>query len=143
MRLVHHRDEPTPVTDRLLVGHLFHLEPLKGRRHAVLSGVIWAGFSRGIVEHVLRQPIRKILRHIAAVVGVGAGLAALDGDAAVSICAGNVCGEVQIEEFNHEQGPVWCVAREAGADRKYLGPVQLSSRLVLSILTSVPAFAPG
>ena len=36
-----------------------------------------------IVEHVLRQPIRKILlRHVAAVVGVGAGLAALDGDAA-------------------------------------------------------------
>ena len=55
--------------------------------------------------------------------GVGAGLAALDGDAAVRIRAGNVCGEVQIEEFASQGGAVQCVARGAGADSKDLvGP---------------------
>ena len=49
-------------------------------------------FLRKIVEHVLRQPIRKILRHIAAVVGGGAGLEALDGDAAVRIRTGMSVG---------------------------------------------------
>ena len=57
-----------------------------------------------IVEHVLRQLIRKIPRHVAAVVGVGAGHAALDGDTAVRICAGHICREVQIEEFIPQGG---------------------------------------
>ena len=72
------------------------------------------------VEHVLRQPIRKILGHVVAVVGVGAGLTALDGDAAVRIRAGHVCGEFQIEKFFPERGTVRCVARGAGADGKDL-----------------------
>ena len=52
--------------------------------------------------------------------GVGAGLAALDGDAAVRIRAGHVCGEVQIEELTPERGTVRCVARGAAADGKDL-----------------------
>ena len=43
--------------------------------------------------------------------GVGSGLAALDGDAAVRIRAGHVCGEVQIEELVPERGTVRCVTR--------------------------------
>ena len=60
--------------------------------------MIWGG-GRKIVEHVLRQPVRKILGHVAVVVGVGAGLVALDGDSAVRIGDGHVCGEIQIEEL--------------------------------------------
>ena len=78
------------------------------------------GIFRKIVEHVRRQPIRKVLRHVVAVVAVGAGLAALDGDAAVGIRAGHVCGEVQIKELIPERGTVRCVARGAGADGKDL-----------------------
>ena len=62
----------------------------------------------------MRQPIRKVLRHVAAVVEVGAGLAAVDGDAAVRIGAGHVCGEIQIEEHIPERGTVRCVARGQG-----------------------------
>ena len=52
--------------------------------------------------------------------GVGAGLAALNGDAVVRNRAGHVCGEVQIEELIPERGIVRCVATGAGADRKDL-----------------------
>ena len=72
------------------------------------------------VEHVRRQPIRKVLRHVATVVGVGARLAALDGDAAVRIRARHVCREVEIEEPIPARGIVRCVARGTGADGKYL-----------------------
>ena len=41
MRLVHHQDDPTPPTDRLMAGDLFLLEPLEGRRHVFLSDVIY------------------------------------------------------------------------------------------------------
>ena len=75
-------------------------------------------FFVNMLSNVLRQPIRKILRPVAAVMGVGAGLAALDGDTAVRICAGRVCGAIQIEEFTPEGGTVRCVARGTGADRE-------------------------
>ena len=52
--------------------------------------------------------------------GVGAGLAALDGNAAVRIRARYVCGEVQIEELVPKRGTVRCAARGAGADGKDL-----------------------
>ena len=61
-----------------------------------------------------------MLRHVAAVVGVGAGLAALDEDTAVRIRAGHVCREVQIEELIPERETVRRVARGAGADGKDL-----------------------
>ena len=54
------------------------------------------------------------------VAGVGAGLAALAGDAAVRVRAGLFCGEVQIEGLVPERGTVRCVARGAGADGKNL-----------------------
>ena len=78
------------------------------------------GGVRKIVEHVLRQPIPKVLRHVAAVVGVGPGLAALDGDAVVRISAGHACGKVNIQELIPERGTVRCVAKGAGADGKDL-----------------------
>ena len=123
MRLVHHRHDPTPTTDRLVAGDPFHLQSLEGCRHVILGHVICWGCFRKIVEHVLRQPIRKVLRHVAEVVGVGAGLASLAGDAVVRICAGHVCWAVQIEDFIPERGTVRCVARGAGGDCKDLvGP---------------------
>ena len=66
---------------------------------------MWGDFVCETVERVLRQPIEKILRNVAAVVGVGAGLAALDGDTAVRVCAGHVRGEVQIEKCIPEGKP--------------------------------------
>ena len=64
----------------------------------------------------MRQPIRegtKVPRHVATVVGVGAGLAAsaLDRDAAVRLRAGHACREVQIEEFFTERRTVRCVTK--------------------------------
>ena len=52
--------------------------------------------------------------------GVGAGLPALHGDKAVRVCAGHVCGEIQIEEFIPEGESVRCIARGTGADRESL-----------------------
>ena len=46
----------------------------------------------------------QVLRPVAAVVGVGAGLEALDGDAVACIRAGHVSGEVQVEELIFERG---------------------------------------
>ena len=124
-RTSHGRDDPTPATERLMaidghVGHPFHLKTLEGRRHVVLGHVIWGEFFRESVEHVLRQLIRKVLRHVAAVVGVGAGLAALNGDGAVRIRARHVGGEVQIEELIPERGTIGCAAKGAGTDGKDL-----------------------
>ena len=39
MRLLYHRDGPTPVKVQLVAGDLVHLGPLEGRRHVVLSDV--------------------------------------------------------------------------------------------------------
>ena len=101
MRLVHHRDDPIPTTDRLMAmpDILPTSRRRRGRRHAVLGDVIWMGEFRKILEHVLRQPVRKILRHVAVVVGAGTGLAPLDGDAAVRLCAGHVRGEIPVGAF--------------------------------------------
>ena len=66
------------------------------------------------------QTIRKILRHVVVVVGVGAGLAALDGDAAVRICAELVCGEIQMQEIISEEKTVRCVSRGTEAAREDL-----------------------
>ena len=87
------------------------------------------GIFREIVEHVLRQPIRKVLKHVAEVVGVDAGLTALDGDAAVRIHAGHLCGKVQIEELIPERGTVRCVACTCSAQRGRTQPLDKKSQL--------------
>ena len=120
MRLVHHHDDPTPTTNRLVAGNLFHLEPLKRRRHVVLGDVIRREYFDEIIKHVLFQPIRKVVGLVGAVLGVSTGLAALDGDAAVRVFAGNARGETQIEEFIPEGGTVHVVARATGVDRENL-----------------------
>ena len=115
---------PTPTADRLMAADPLHLKPLEGRRHVVSGRVVWGRFFCKINGHVLRQPIRKILnnRHVAAIVEVAEGLAALDGDAAVHVRAGNVCGKAQIQELI-PQGKVRCIARGVGADGKdIVGP---------------------
>ena len=50
-----------------------------------------------VFENLLRQLIRNVLEYVAAVVGVSAGLTALDRDAAVRIRAGHVCGAFHVE----------------------------------------------
>ena len=115
---------PTRTADRLMAADPFHLKLWRGADTS--SWVAWYGhvFFCKIDGHALRQPIRKILnnRHVAAVVGVAEGLAALDGDAALHMSAGNVCGEAQIQELI-PQGKVRCIARGAGADGKdIVGP---------------------
>ena len=75
------------------------------------------------------------------VVGVDAGLAAFDGDAAMRTRAGHVCGEVQKEEFIPRGGTVRCVVMslegQGPTARIFLSPVQFIANLVLSTLASV------
>ena len=62
------------------------------------------------VEDILRQPRRQVLRHVTAVVGVGAGLAAFDRHTTASTRTGHVEVEVQIEEVM----PEWRAVRGLG-----------------------------
>lgn len=62
------------------------------RGNVVLGDVVRGGFLGEVVEDVLRQPRRQILWHVAVVVGVGTGLAALYRHALASISAGHVGG---------------------------------------------------
>ena len=89
-RLVHHRDDPTSTTNGLVSGDFLHLESSKRSRNVVFSDAVRGGGS--IVEHILRQLRRLILRYVAIVLGVGTGLAALHRNAPASIRAGHVGG---------------------------------------------------
>ena len=73
-------------------GDVLHFESLKRSRDVVLSDVVRGGFLGEIVGHILRQPRWQALRHVAMVVGVGTGLAALYRNAPPSIRAGHVGG---------------------------------------------------
>ena len=99
VRLVHQRDDTTSTAKRLVSGDLFHLESLKRSRNAVLSDVVQEGFLGDAVKHVLCRSRWKLLRHVAFVVRVGAGLAALHQNVPASIRAGHVGGLIQIEEL--------------------------------------------
>ena len=92
VRLVHHRDDPTSTANRLVSGDLVHFECLKRSRNVVLSVVVRGGFLGKIVEHIFRQPRLLTLRHVAKVMGVGAGRAALYRNAPASIRSGHVGG---------------------------------------------------
>ena len=50
-------------------GNIFYFESLKRGRNVVLGDVVRGGFLGEVVEHVLRQPRRQILRHVVTVVG--------------------------------------------------------------------------
>ena len=69
VRLVHHRDDATSTSNRLVSGSRFHFEWLMGGRSVVLGDVARGGFLGEVVKHVLRQARRQILRHVATVVG--------------------------------------------------------------------------
>ena len=92
VRLVHHRDDPISITNRLVSGDLLHFDWLKRNRNVVLSNVVRGRFLEERVKHVLRQSPWQILRPVAMFVGVGTGLAALHRKAPASIHAGNVGG---------------------------------------------------
>ena len=87
VRLVHHRDDLTSTTNRLVSGDLFYFESY---RNVVLSNVVLGGFLGEIAEHVLRQTRWQIPLHVGMVVGVGTGLSALHRNAPASIRAGHV-----------------------------------------------------
>ena len=91
--LVHHRDDPTSTANRLVPGGV-HLESIKRSRNVVLSDVVPEEFLAEVVERILRQPRRQIRRHVAMIVGVGTGLAALYQNAQASILAGHVGGSI-------------------------------------------------
>ena len=88
VRLVHHRDNPTSTASRLVSGDLLTLDSLKRSQNAVLSDVVEGDFLDNLFDHVLRQSHWQILRHVALVVGVGTGLAALHRNAPAIIRAG-------------------------------------------------------
>ena len=74
------------------------------------------GFLEEVVEHVLLQPRREILWHVAAVVEVGKGLVALYRHAPTSISAGHIGRKIRIEELSTERGSVRDVRGGAGAN---------------------------
>ena len=125
-----------------MAGDPFHLEPLEGRRQVVLSDVIWGGFFREIVEHVWRQPIRKMLRQVATVVGVGAGLAlALRKRGCEHLRRACLWGGPNRGVYPRG-GTIWRVARGAGADRKdLLGARSIEREFDLEHLGTRAAFA--
>ena len=73
-------------------GDFLHFESLKRSQNVVVSDVVREGFFGEAVEHVLRQSRWQIPRHVALVVGVSTGLAALHRNAPASIRGGNVGG---------------------------------------------------
>ena len=92
VRIVHHRDDPTSTANRLVSSDFLQFESLKRSRNVVLSDAVRGGFLGEIVENVLDQPRWQIPWHVAMVVGVSTGLAALYLNAPASIRAGHVGG---------------------------------------------------
>ena len=99
-----------------MTSDLLHLQPLEGGRNVVLSDVVRRGFLGKNVEHVLRQPRRKVFGHSPAVVGVGAGFAALDGHTPASVQTRQVGRGIQIEEVAPERRTVRGLGGKAGTD---------------------------
>ena len=96
-----------------------------------------------MVEDILRQPRRQVFRHVIAVVGVGAGLAAFARHTPASVRTGQVRREVQIEEVIPEWRAVRGLGRGAGTNcEDIVRAVQLSASLALSTLASVLVFTP-
>ena len=83
---------------------LLHFELLKRSGNAILSHVVRGAFLGEVVEHMLRQRCCQILQYVAALVGVGAGLAALWRHAPASVCAGNVVRQIQMPELSAKKG---------------------------------------
>ena len=88
---------------------------MKRNRNVALSNVVRRGFLGDIVEHVLRQTGWRI-PHVAVVVGVGTGLAALRQNAPASIRARNVGGYIQNRSLSPRGGAVRAVGGRAGAN---------------------------
>ena len=99
-----------------MAGDLFHFQPLEGGRNVVLNDVVRRGLLGKTIDHELRQPRRKVLGHVPAVVGVGAGLAAFNCLTPTSVRTGQVGREVQIEEVATEWRAVRGLGGGAGAD---------------------------
>ena len=80
--------------------------------------------------------------NITAVVGVGAGFAALDCLTPTSVPTGQVGREIQIEELDNEQRTVWCIGGGTGTDCQDLVPARRVKRatLVMRTLALVIAF---
>ena len=106
MRLVHHRDDVTLTSNRLVSGNIFHFEPLNRRRNVVLGGVVRGEFLGEVVGHVLRQHPWQILRDVTMVVGGSTGLAALNRYAPASMSAGHIERKIQVQELRSERKPV-------------------------------------
>ena len=106
MRLVQHRDDATSTSNRLVSGNLLHSGLLERSRNVVLGDAARGGALGEVVENVLRQPRWKVLRHDAIVVGVGAGLAAVNLSALASTSARHIGRSIQIQELCPERRSV-------------------------------------
>ena len=73
-------------------------------------------FLEKIVEHVLRQPRRWVFGHVPAVVGVGAGFAALDGHTPTMVRTRQFGREIQVYEVAPERRTVRGLGVGAGTD---------------------------
>ena len=81
-----------------------------------MSDLVRRGFFGKFVEHVLRQPRRYVFGHVPAVVGVGAGFAALVGHTPTSVRTGQVGRGMQIGEVTSERRTVRSLGGGAGTD---------------------------
>ena len=97
-----------------MTSHLLHIQPLEGGRNVVLSNVVRRGRLGKFVEHVLCQPRLWAFGRVPAIVGVGAGFAALDIHTPTSVRTGRVGREIHIEEVAPERRTVWGLGVGAG-----------------------------
>ena len=90
-----------------------------------MSDVIRRGFLGKVVEDILGQPRRQVSGHVAAVVWVGAGLAAFDRHTPASIRIGQVGRKVKIEEVIPEWRAVRGLSRGAGTNGQDLSLIHI------------------
>ena len=103
MRIVHRHDGAISTSNRLVSGNSLQFESLKRGRNVVLDDVVLGGFLGEVVEHVLREPRRLMIRHLATFVGVGTELVALNRYAPASISAAHIGRKIPIQELSPER----------------------------------------
>ena len=86
----------------------------------VLSGVVRRGLLAKVVEDILRQPLRQVSGHVAAVVWVGAGLAAFDRHTPASTEPGRSEGRSKKRRLSPSGEPSGVSAEEQGPTARTL-----------------------
>ena len=86
--------------------YIFPLRVVEEELNVVLGDLVRGGSLGEVVEYLLLQPRWQILRHVATVMGVGTGFAALYRHAPPSINAGRIGRKIQVRELSLERRSV-------------------------------------